>query len=65
MGRNLSLNVVAEGVETDDQLGFLRAHGCREVQGYYYSKPLPADGFADWMRAALAAGAAGSASSRK
>lgn len=65
MGRNLSLNVVAEGVETDDQLDFLRAHGCREVQGYYYSKPLPADGFADWMRAALSAGTAGSASSRK
>ncbi len=54
MGRNLSLNVVAEGVETVEQLDFLRAHGCREVQGYYYSKPLPAEGFADWMRAALA-----------
>lgn len=56
MGRNLSLNVVAEGVETDDQLDFLRAHGCREVQGYYYSKPLPANGFEKWMREALAAG---------
>ncbi len=62
MGRNLSLNVVAEGVETDDQLDFLRAHGCREVQGYYYSKPLPADGFADWMRTV---GTTGTAKSRK
>lgn len=52
MGRSLSLKVVAEGVETEDQLHFLHAHGCREVQGYYYSMPLPADSFAEWMRAA-------------
>ncbi|MFV0422674.1 EAL domain-containing protein [Oleidesulfovibrio sp.] len=45
MGRNLSLEVVAEGVETDEQLQFLRENGCAEVQGYYFSKPLPADEF--------------------
>lgn len=45
MGHNLSLDVVAEGVETDEQLEFLRKNGCAEVQGFYFSKPLPADEF--------------------
>mgnify|MGYP002479482304 FL=1 len=42
MARNLNLEVVAEGVETEKELEFLRAQYCKEVQGYYYSKPLPA-----------------------
>jgi diguanylate cyclase (GGDEF)-like protein/PAS domain S-box-containing protein len=41
IGHNLGLKVVAEGVESREQLGFLRAAGCDELQGYYYSKPLP------------------------
>lgn len=49
MARNLLLDVVAEGVETPEQLAFLREHGCREVQGFYYSKPLPAASFEAWM----------------
>jgi diguanylate cyclase (GGDEF)-like protein/PAS domain S-box-containing protein len=41
MANNLGLQTIAEGVETTEQLAFLRLHGCHEVQGYYFSKPLP------------------------
>jgi diguanylate cyclase (GGDEF)-like protein/PAS domain S-box-containing protein len=41
MAHTLSLKVVAEGVETASQLSFLSAHGCDQMQGYYFSKPLP------------------------
>jgi EAL domain-containing protein (putative c-di-GMP-specific phosphodiesterase class I) len=41
MAHSLRLKVVAEGVETSDQLAFLRVHGCDEAQGYYLSMPLP------------------------
>jgi len=46
MAKNLNLKVVAEGVETRDQLELLRKMGCEEVQGYYFSKPLPPEGIA-------------------
>jgi diguanylate cyclase (GGDEF)-like protein len=45
MAHSLDLSVVAEGVETPQQLEFLRAHGCDEYQGYLKSKPVPADEF--------------------
>ena len=45
MGHALNLRVLAEGVETEQQLSFLRAHGCEEVQGFLFSRPLPADAF--------------------
>ncbi len=50
MGKTLSLTVVAEGVETAEQEAFLREHFCDELQGYYFSKPVPPDNFADLLR---------------
>ncbi len=40
MGRSLNLRVIAEGVETPDQLEFLKVHQCEEAQGYYFSRPV-------------------------
>jgi len=41
LGHALHLKVIAEGVETDAQLRFLRRHGCDEVQGFYHGEPVP------------------------
>jgi diguanylate cyclase (GGDEF)-like protein/PAS domain S-box-containing protein len=46
MGRSLKLRVVAEGVETQEELAFLQAHQCDEAQGYFFSRPLPPEQFA-------------------
>lgn len=43
MGRSLSLTVVAQGVETQQQADYLRVHACDEVQGFYNNKPLPSE----------------------
>jgi diguanylate cyclase (GGDEF)-like protein/PAS domain S-box-containing protein len=43
MAHALRLKVIAEGVETEAQLEFLTANGCDEIQGYYFSRPLPAE----------------------
>jgi diguanylate cyclase (GGDEF)-like protein len=53
MSRGLNLEVVAEGAEVKEQVDFLHEHGCHLVQGYYYSRPLPADDFARLLRNGL------------
>jgi diguanylate cyclase (GGDEF)-like protein/PAS domain S-box-containing protein len=50
MAHNLKLKVIAEGVETAEQLDLLRAQGCDAVQGYYFSRPLPAHAIEPWLR---------------
>ena len=56
MGRTLSLTVVAEGVETQAQQDFLRAHACDGMQGYYVGRPVDADAFGALLQAGPPAG---------
>jgi diguanylate cyclase (GGDEF)-like protein len=46
LGHTMQLNVIAEGVETEEQFRLLKKLGCNEVQGYLFSRPIPADDFA-------------------
>ncbi|GAB4507503.1 MAG: hypothetical protein Tsb0026_03230 [Sulfuricaulis sp.] len=50
MAHSLGLKVVAEGVETAAQLNFMREHQCDAMQGYFFSKPLPADQFENFLK---------------
>jgi EAL domain-containing protein (putative c-di-GMP-specific phosphodiesterase class I) len=62
LGKSLNMITTAEGVETPEQLKFLADEGCKQVQGYYFGKPMPADDFtrvrATWQRSLLSAPAA-------
>jgi diguanylate cyclase (GGDEF)-like protein/PAS domain S-box-containing protein len=49
LAHSLKLHVIAEGVESHDQLSFLERHGCDEVQGYYFSRPVPSTEFAQML----------------
>jgi diguanylate cyclase (GGDEF)-like protein len=49
LGRSLKLTIIAEGVETLEQLDFLKAHQCEEGQGYYFSKAVEPDAFAQYL----------------
>jgi diguanylate cyclase (GGDEF)-like protein/PAS domain S-box-containing protein len=49
MAQSLKLDVVAEGVETQEQVDFLRARGCAAAQGYYFSRPLSAERMVEWL----------------
>jgi len=51
MGKSLKQRVVAEGIETREQLAFLQSHHCAEGQGYYFSRPVPAEEFATLLAA--------------
>jgi EAL domain-containing protein (putative c-di-GMP-specific phosphodiesterase class I) len=47
MSHSLNMKVIAEGVETAEQWNFLKNEKCDEIQGYYYSRPLPPDQLED------------------
>lgn len=50
LSQSLNLHVIAEGVETEQQLAHLQALGCDEIQGYFFSRPLPVGSFETWVR---------------
>ena len=50
LGKTFGLKVIAEGVEDQEQLDFLRREGCDQAQGYYLSRPMPAAEFPSWYR---------------
>ena len=54
MGRSLHLRVVAEGVESHEELAFLKALQCEEAQGYYFSRPVIAEEFAKLLKTGIA-----------
>jgi predicted signal transduction protein with EAL and GGDEF domain len=58
MAKSLRLKVIAEGVENEAQMSFLRTHRCDEIQGYYFSKPLTVDEAAEKLRRSVQALAA-------
>ena len=51
LGKTLGVTIVAEGVETVEQQTFLMRHACHEMQGFYFSRPIPPEQFADFYRA--------------
>jgi EAL domain-containing protein (putative c-di-GMP-specific phosphodiesterase class I) len=65
MAHNLGLRVLAEGVERQDQLEYLREHGCEEIQGFLVSKPLPPDEFIQFVAKHVAIGVGHSYASAK
>ena len=50
IGRSMHMKVIAEGVETVSQLAWLRAEGCEEAQGFYFSRPLPTLGMTTLLK---------------
>ena len=53
IGKSLRQRVIAEGVETREQLDFLQAQGCGEGQGYYFSRPVVAEQFAKLLETGI------------
>lgn len=49
LGNSLGMRVIAEGVETDEQLAFVRECGCDEGQGYFFARPMPFDSCTQWL----------------
>jgi len=50
LGRSLNLTVIAEGVEYASQIAYLASEDCEQIQGYFYSKPLPEDEFLEYLK---------------
>ena len=50
IGHELGIHVIAEGVENKEQLEFLHRNGCDSAQGYFFSRPLPANELVPWLR---------------
>ncbi|MDA8129483.1 MAG: EAL domain-containing protein [Betaproteobacteria bacterium] len=59
MAKSLRHTVIAEGVETEAQVERLREYGCDEIQGFFYSPPLPRERFAEFLRKGIAPGTNG------
>lgn len=55
LGHALGMRVIAEGVETEEQLSFLKRLGCDEARGYFFSRPVPGHNFEDVLRSVLTA----------
>lgn len=49
MGKTLGIHTLAEGVETKEQVDFLRSIGCEKIQGFYYGQPMPSGQYATWL----------------
>ena len=49
MARSLGMDILAEGVERQDQLEFVHSEGCNQIQGYFFSKPLSSKAFSDYL----------------
>jgi len=49
LGQAMNLEVIAEGVETDEQLNFLRQEGCQQVQGFLFAKPMSSSALVEWL----------------
>ena len=54
MGQSLKVRVVAEGVETKEELAFLQAQQCHEAQGFYFGRPVPPQQFAKLLQGGIA-----------
>jgi EAL domain-containing protein (putative c-di-GMP-specific phosphodiesterase class I) len=55
MGKSLHMRVVAEGIETREQLEILQEYGCAQGQGYYFSRPVPAEEFGQLLECGVTA----------
>jgi diguanylate cyclase len=53
MSKSLNQKVIAEGIETPEQFAFLQAQDCDEGQGYYFSRPVPAEALADLLKTGI------------
>ena len=49
LGQRLNIELVAEGVETEEQARYLRRHGVPVLQGFFYARPMPLRDFPDWL----------------